>query len=235
MINNKSVLAFIPARSGSKSIPNKNLNKIAGQEMLGYTIQAAQDSQVCDRIIVSTDDDEISAVARKYGAEVPFHRPNNLASDSAHMIDVIKHGMNWIEKNDQKYDIFLYLQPTNPLRKGHHIQEAFQIFFDNGANSVASVNKTRHIPGRTSPLPEDGRMNNFVDKATMQQNRQELEQYYELNGAIELIRWDVMKAEWNWYGEKSYAYIIPDPYGLDIDTPLDMHFAEFLIKEGYVQ
>ena len=235
MINNKSVLAFIPARGGSKSIANKNIQKIAGQEMIGYTIQAALNTKACDRIIVSTDDDEISAVARKYGAEVPFRRPAHLAGDTAHMIDVIKQGMEWIEKHDRKYDIFLYLQPTNPLRKAKHILEAFQIFFDNGANSVASVNKTRHIPGRTSPLPEDGRLNNFVDKETMQMNRQELQQYYELNGAIEMIRWDVMKAEWNWYGGQSYAYVIPEPFGLDIDTPLDMHFAEFLIKEGYVQ
>ena len=235
MIRNKTVLAFIPARGGSKSIPNKNIKKIAGKEMLGYTIEAARKTGVCDRIIVSTDSYNIAEVAQKYGAEVPYQRPAELAQDDSHMMDVIKQGMNWIEKHDQKYDVFLYLQPTNPLRKDRHIIEAFNVFFQKEANSVVSINATGHLPGRTNTIPENGQMKGFVDAGTMQKNRQELPQYYELNGAIEMILWDVMKTEWNWYGEKSYPYIIPEPYGLDVDTMLDFRFAQFLIEEGYVQ
>lgn len=235
MKNNETIIGFIPARSGSKSIPDKNIRKLAGKEMLGYTIEAAQESKVCDRLIVSTDSEKIAKVARKYNADVPFLRPEHLATDSAQMMDVIKHGMHWIEENDQKYDIFLYLQPTSPLRKGRHIREALDIFFKKIAYSVVSVNKTGYIPGRVNTLPENSYMNEFVEEAKVHQNRQDLQSYYELNGAVELIRWDVMKKNWNWYGDHSYPYVIPAPYGLDIDNMMDFRFAQFLIKEGYVK
>ncbi|MCF7885652.1 MAG: acylneuraminate cytidylyltransferase family protein [Candidatus Marinimicrobia bacterium] len=235
MIKEKSVLAFIPARGGSKSIRDKNIRKIAGKEMLAYTIQAAQNSKICDRIIVSTDSKKIADVANKYGAEAPFMRPENLATDAAQMIEVIKHAMQWVEQNDKTYDIFLYLQPTNPLRKGIHIREAFDVFFKKDAYSVVSVNKTGYIPGRVNTLPEHGYMNQFVKQSTMHKNRQELSQYYELNGAIEMIQWEVMKSTWNWYGKRSYPYIIPEPYGIDIDSLMDLRFVQFLVEEGYVE
>ena len=146
MIRGKSVLTFIPARGGSKTIPQKNIQKIAGKEMLGYTIEAAADSDVSDRIILSTDSQEIAQIGRNYGAETPFMRPPSLATDEARMMDVIKHGMNWVEEQDGSYDVFLYLQPTCPLRKARHILEAFEVFFAKQAYSVVSINETGYIP-----------------------------------------------------------------------------------------
>ena len=235
MIRGKSVLTFIPARGGSKTIPQKNIQKIAGKEMLGYTIEAAADSDVSDRIILSTDSQEIAQIGRNYGAETPFMRPPSLATDEARMMDVIKHGMNWVEEQDGSYDVFLYLQPTCPLRKARHILEAFEVFFAKQAYSVVSINETGYIPGRVSTLPSDENMSKFVDQQSIQANRQELATYYELNGAIEMIRWEVMKKNWNWYRERSYPYIIPQPYGLDIDNEIDLKFAQFLIEEGYAE
>ena len=235
MINGKTILAFIPARSGSKSVPRKNIRKLGGKELIGYTIEAAQKTDICDKILVSTDSSHIAEIAQKFGAETPFIRPDELATDSAPMIEVIKHGMRWIETKEEKYDIFLYLQPTSPFRKATHINSAIQKFFKKDAESIVSVNKINYIPGRINTLPEEDGMNKFIDTDSMHKNRQELAQYYELNGAIDLIQWEVMKNNWNWYGEKSYPYIIPQPYCLDIDTKMDFKFAQFLLKEEYVK
>ena len=114
MIYNKTVLAFIPARGGSKGLPKKNILGLNGKPLISYTIMAALDAGCCDEIVVSTDSEEIAAISKNQGATIPFIRPSELAADDTPMIDVILHTLAWYEDNNRPFDIFMYLQPTSP-------------------------------------------------------------------------------------------------------------------------
>jgi CMP-N-acetylneuraminic acid synthetase len=124
------ILAIIPARSGSKGIPNKNIKKLSGRPLIYYTIKAALNSKLIDRIIVSSDSEKILKISEKLGAEIPFKRPKNISEDKSLAIEVIQHALNWLEKNEKYFpDAIIYLQPTSPLRTKKHINEAINIFF----------------------------------------------------------------------------------------------------------
>jgi len=234
MINGLSVLAFIPARSGSKSLPDKNILKLNGKELVAYTIEAAINSKVCDEVVVSTDSSKIAHIAQKCGANVPFLRPKKLAQDDSKMIDVILHAINWFENKQRKFDTFLFLQPTSPLRNSNHITEAFEIYFNKKADVIISVNETDCIPDRLNTLPNDKRMNQFVNLRTQHLNRQEFGKYYQLNGAINIADWNVLKDKKTWFVDNSFAYIMDRKYAVDIDSKLDFYFVECLLKSGYV-
>ena len=230
MINNLTVLAFIPARGGSKRLSNKNILKLKCKELISYTIEAAVNSEICDEIMVSTDNDKIAELSKKYGANVPFMRPKLLAHDDSKMMDVIMHTINWYEKRKKTYDLFLYLQPTSPLRNAKHVLEAFKIFFKKDADIIISVNKSKSIPQKMNTLPEDLSMKNFISRNIHCKNRQEFVPYYELNGAIHIAKWDVLKDSKSWFTNKCFAYLMEEPYCLDIDTQLDFDFAEFILN-----
>lgn len=235
MINGQSVLAFIPARGGSKSIPNKNILRLKGKELIAYTIEAAVDTGICDEVIVSTDSAKIAKVAEKYGANIPFLRPKKISKDDSQMMDAVLHAINWFEENKKRYDIFLHLQPTSPLRNSDHIKEAFSVYFKNNADVIISVNETDYVPDRLNILPEDNRMSQFVNPQTQYINRQEFEKYYELNGAIHVANWNVLRKKKTWFVDNSFAYIMDKKYAIDIDSRLDFYFTEFLLKNGYVK
>lgn len=234
MINNKSVLAFIPARGGSKGLPNKNILDLNGKQLIAYTILAAKKSGICDEIMVSTDSEEIANISKKFGANIPFIRPSKLASDNSPMMDVIMHTIKWYENRGKVFDIFLYLQPTSPLRNSSHIKNAFSLFFKKKVDVVVSINKSPCIKERMGILSKDIKMTNFISSKYEHQNRQDLNHYYELNGAICIAKWDIIKEYNSWYVENSLGYIMKDPYYLDIDTKMDFYFAEFLLEKGYV-
>ena len=202
--------------------------------MIDYTIEAAVKSDVCYEIFVSTDSQEIAKVAEAFGAIVPYLRPPSLAQDNTQMIEVIKYTLLEYEKNNNHFDIFLYLQPTSPLRNAIHITKAFELFFSKEADTIVSVHRARCVKERLNTIPENLNMGQFVQRRSEYQNRQDLEEYYELNGAIHIARWDVLKDKLSWYVRKSFAYVLDDPYWLDIDDKLDFDFAEFLIQSGKV-
>lgn len=144
----KKVLAIIPARGGSKSIPKKNIYPILGKPVIFYTIEAAKRSKLIDRIIVSTDDKEIADIARGFGAEIPFLRPKELAEDNTPDLPVFQHALYWLKKNeDYQPDIVIHLWPTSPFRKNGDIDKAIKLFLENpSADSIRSVTTPSQTP-----------------------------------------------------------------------------------------
>ncbi|MEW6573296.1 MAG: acylneuraminate cytidylyltransferase family protein [Bacillota bacterium] len=231
MYRGLSVLGVIPARTGSKGIPGKNVAPLAGKPLLVYTIEAARKSEVFDFFLVSTDGEETARIAREAGAEVPFFRPPELATDTAAGIDVLRHAMKWFQERDKKHDCVMYLQPTSPLRTAEDIRAALDMLIDRKADAVVSVCETEHHPWWSNTLPEDGCMADFL-RPDIPAARQELPKYYRLNGAVYLARWDFIISRTTWFGPATYAYIMPRERSVDIDGPVDFILAEALIVQG---
>ncbi len=160
--NKLQVVAIIPARGGSKGLPRKNIKLLAGKPLIAYTIEAAKQCALIDRVIVSTDDQEIAQIARNYGAEIPFIRPAELAQDDTTTEAVLKHGVEWLEKNEQyKADVVVFLQLTDIFRSRYMLQETVQkILSDPNLDSVFVVTKThknywRRVDGKMVRLAPD--------------------------------------------------------------------------------
>ena len=230
MYKGKKILALIPARGGSKGLPGKNIKPLLGKPLIAWTIEQAKASKYIDRIIVSTDDKEIAAVAKKYGAEVPFMRPKELATDKAKGIDVVFHAMSWFRKNEKnrQYDLIMLLQPTSPLRTAEDIDKAIELLFFKKAKAIVSVCEVDHHPLWVNTLPKNGCMKNFIRKEVLNKNRQDLPTFYRLNGAIYLAYCDYLKKQKSFFGEETFAYIMPRERSIDIDSELDLKLAEIL-------
>ncbi|MDP8230768.1 MAG: acylneuraminate cytidylyltransferase family protein [Candidatus Gorgyraea atricola] len=233
MIQGKKVLSLISARGGSKRLPGKNIRDIAGKPLIAWTIEQAKNSKYIDRVIVSTDDRKISEVATRYGADMPFLRPWELAKDDSKGIDVAVHAIEWMEKNNTPYDLLILLQPTSPLRRSVDIDKAIESIFLKNASAIVSVCETEHHPFWANILPENGCMKNFLDKRIVNKNRQELPLFYRLNGAIYIAYADYIKSHKTFFGNKTYAYIMPTERSVDIDSEIDIKFAEFLLYDKY--
>lgn len=228
------MLAIIPARSGSKGVPKKNIKELAGAPLISYTIKAAKKSEFITRVIVSTDSEEIADVARKYGAEVPFLRPAELATDDAKAIDVYLYTIERLNlENDEQINEFLVLLPTSPLRNYMDIDQAIKIFKKKNADSVISVTETEYPPQWIKRISEKGILEDYI-QGMNNLNRQEYEKTYIPNGAIYIFKYNVLKKEYNYYTDKTYPYIMPNIRSIDIDTPLDFMIAEYLIKNNLV-
>jgi len=226
---NKKFLALIPARSGSKRLKDKNILLLRGKPLIAYTIESAIKSGVFDKIIVSTDSSKIAEIAGKYGAEVPFIRPKELATDETSAVDVILHALQFLNNRGEKYDYFALLQPTSPLRTAEDILNAVNLLFEKNANSVVSVCEIEHSPLWMNTLPNDLSLEGFIREK--RKRRQDLPRFYRLNGAIYLASVGYFLREKDWFKEKSYAYIMPRERSVDIDDYVDFKLAEVLIEE----
>ncbi|NLH16401.1 MAG: acylneuraminate cytidylyltransferase family protein [Phycisphaerae bacterium] len=231
MFNGKKLLALIPARGGSKGIPGKNLRPLADKPLIAWTIEQARRCSWIDRVIVSTDDSVIAETALRWDAEVPFLRPPALAADDASVIDVILHTLDWYRQRDQSYELVLLLQPTSPLRETADIEAALQRLEDCRADAVVSVCPCEHSPLWTNTLGPNGHMKDFLDFKALD-NRQRLPTYYRLNGAIYLARTEYFRQRRGFYGDRTYAYIMPSERSIDIDSLLDFQMAEFLFHRN---
>lgn len=225
-------LAIIPARSGSKEVKDKNIRQINGKPLLAYTIENALQSKYIDEVMVSTDSYIYSDIAKSYGAKVPFLRSEVNSSDVAKTIDTIIEVLNEYEKLKIIFDNVIILQPTSPLRTSKNIDSAFKLFYEKRADSIVSVCKCEHSPIWSNILPEDGNLYEFISDEKILR-RQELENYYRLNGAIYISKIDILKKERSFYGKKSYAYVMEQFESVDIDTELDFLYTEFLIKTHF--
>ena len=232
MINNKTFLAIIPARGGSKRLPKKNIIDLAGQPLIAWSINAAIKSKYIDKTIVTTDSDEILEVARKYGAEVPFKRPDYLSSDTAIREDVIRHTIDYYQnEKKEKFDYLIYLQPTSPLRNEKHIDEAIEYMFEKRANAIVSVCKLEHPVQWSGLLPEDRDMSNFINSLDIKTRSQDFPTYYRLNGAIFISDTDkFMKSGSVFLKENIFAYVMPQNVSIDIDTETDFMFAKIILE-----
>lgn len=198
----EKILAIIPARSGSKGLKDKNIKMMNGKPMIAYTIEAAQNSKIFEDIIISTDSEKYAEIAKKYGGSVPYLRDKKLANDNAKSSDVILDILNRVEK---KYDSFIMLQPTSPLRTEKNIIEAYKMYLEKKANSVVSVCEMEHSPLWANILNEERRMDSFLKGIDVNKNRQELETYYRINGALYIANVEYFKKYQNFYYKDSYA------------------------------
>jgi len=226
------VLGIVPARGGSKAIHRKNIVVVAGKPLIAYTIQAALSADHIDRVIVSTDSQEIAKVARAYGAEVPFLRPPELARDDTPGIVPILHAINWLDEHEgYRPDHVMVLQPTSPFRTAADIEAVIQLARERQADAVVSVCPVHRHPYWMKKITEDGRLTDFLTTDYAYACRQELPSVYALNGAIYLVRRDVLLKRQTFYTERTYAYVMPPERSLDIDTPWDLYLAELILKE----
>ena len=231
MIFGNKVLAIVPARGGSKRLPRKNIRELYGKPLIAWSIEAGLASRYVDKVIVSTDDDEISRISKKYGADVPFLRPSVLATDNATTIDVVIHILKYYESIDELYDYVLLIQPTSPLRSAHHIDEALELVIEKEAKGVISVCKVEHPIEWTNSLPADGSMDSFIDRKHLNKRSQDLQERYRINGAIYAAKSRDLLMEKTFFMEKGVvAYIMSRKVSIDIDTEEEFMMAECLFK-----
>ncbi len=233
MIHKKiPVIALIPARGGSKGIPRKNIRILQGKSLLAWTIEAAKASVTVDRVVVSTEDPDIAAVAEQWGAEVPFRRPESLAADDTPGIEVVLHAIQWFQKEVQVEQDFVVvvLQPTSPLRTTQDIEAALEMFANPKVQAVVSVCEAEHHPWWMNTLPEDRNMRDFLSPQALNTNRQELPVYYRLNGALFAGYASYIQSHRGFYGPNTYAYIMPQWRSVDIDTEVDWLLAEAILQ-----
>lgn len=230
MYKHRRILGVVPARGGSKGLPRKNVKALLGKPLIVWTIEQAKESKYLDRVIVSTDDEVIADISIKHGASVPFLRPRELATNDAKVIDVLIHAIDSLETNGDSYDLTMLLQPTSPLRISEDIDCAIELLFARKAQTIVSVCETEHHPYGANTLPADGNMQNFLKPEVINKNRQELPTFYRINGAIYLAYCDYLKTRKTLFGNETYAYVMPRERSIDIDSQIDLEFAEYLLK-----
>lgn len=234
MFSDKSILAIITARGGSKGIPGKNIKHLAGKPLITWTIQAALDSHNLDRVIVSTDDTNIANVCREFGAEVPFMRPNDLAQDDSPHIEIIIHVIDWLCTHINYYpEYVMLLQPTSPLRTTDDINEAINLAIKQNADGVVSVCNTPVHPYLFKKINEDGKLFDYIDKPEGYLYRQLYPPIYYVNGAIYLTRTEIIQKQRTFYPDCTFPYIMPVERSLDIDTPWDLYLADLILRDKY--
>lgn len=239
MVNKPEVLALIPARGGSKGIPRKNINLFAGYPLISYSIAAGAQAQSVTRVIVSTDDEEIAAVARQWGAETPFLRPAELAQDSTTDLPVFQHALHWL-KDHEGYtpDLVIQLRPTSPIRPRRCIDEAVALLQANpAADSVRGVVPSGQNPykmwrlhGSSEPMTPLLHLDGIAEPFNAP--RQTLPPTYWQTGHIDVIRPRVILEGNSMSGGTILPYIIDSRYTVDIDTPFDWLRYEWLVRNA---
>jgi CMP-N-acetylneuraminic acid synthetase len=225
MIENKRILAIIPARGLSVRLPRKNILDFLGKPLIAWTIEESLKSKYIDRVVVSTDDEEIEKISKKYGADVPFMRPDKLSTDRASSIDVVLHLLTQLERTDEWYDLVILLQPTSPLRTMQNIDESIELLRVRECDSVISICKAEHIPLWCNTISNDD-LSYFLDKSIVNQHSKDIEQYYRLNGAIYLCSVERLQEEKNFFlKNKCIAYKMKQSRSIDIDTQFDFDMA----------
>jgi len=226
MYNDKTFLAIIPARGGSKRLPRKNVLDLNGKPLIAWSIEAGLQSKYIDKVIVSSDDDEILEASKKYGAET-IKRPNELASDTATTFDTLKHTIDNIEK----YDYIILLQATSPLRNEKHIDKAIELLESKEADAIVSVCEMDHSPLWSNTLPLDNSMIGFLKDAILNKRSQDLEKYFRLNGAIYICKTEKLLENKSFFLKDSiFAYVMDKESSIDIDEKIDFIFAKTLIS-----
>lgn len=228
-------LFLIPARGGSKGIPKKNIKLLNGKPLICYSIDVARQLTSDDLICVSSDDDEIIKVVENYGLTVPFKRPAELATDEADSYSMIRHAIEYFKSIGKDLDVVVLLQPTSPFRKSEQVQEAINLFSPE-LDMVISCFETEANPyyllfeeNAEGFLMKSKELTNFV-------RRQQAPKVYQLNGAIYVLNVSSLK-KFSSFNElkKKKKFIMDKVSSLDIDTPLDWTYAEFLIEKGIVK
>ena len=229
-------VALIPARGGSKGVPRKNIKILGDKPLLAYACDVARSCKHVSRVILSTDDPEIAKVGRAYGAEVPFMRPVDYASDQAPMKDVIAHLLQALkEKENYEPDAILLLQPTTPFRTSADLEKAFEMINAGNFDSVVSVTAVpRHFSPHWQFKIEQNELKIFTGEpfSELITRRQELPVSYIRNGAIYLFKPENLSKTDSIYGHRCGAYIMPGERSINIDNMSDWEKAEAFLKSG---
>lgn len=231
---NLNILALIPARSGSKRLPGKNIKDLCGKPLIAWTIDTALKSKYLDHVIVSTDCNEIANISRQYGASVPFIRPEDISLDASSTTEVINHCLDYFKK--ESYTHILLLQPTSPLRTSRDIDIAVELLLEKKANAIYSVCEVDHSPLWMNTLPENLLFDNFLKPESRGIRSQDLPAYYRLNGAVYLVALDNYRQKNSLFGHKNtYAHIMDKNHSIDIDDELDFIVAEAICNKLAIQ
>ena len=232
-----SLVALIPARAGSKRVPGKNIRRLGGHPLIAYTVTAALESRVFDAVVVSTDSEDYAAIARYYGAEVPFFRPVEFAGSLSPDIEWVEHALMTLEELGRIYDGFSILRPTSPFRQAETIQRAWQSFSQvQGADSIRAVEKCKQHPGKmwvvrhrymTPLLPFSP-----GGQPWHSSQYQALPEIYIQNASLEMAWTRLVQDARTIAGEVVMPFFTEGYEGFDINEPDDWRNAEYLISEG---
>jgi CMP-N,N'-diacetyllegionaminic acid synthase len=228
MIENKRIMAIIPARGGSKGIPRKNIKPLRSKPLISYSIEQAKKSKYINKVVVSTEDDEIAEISKKYGAEI-IKRPDKLAKDETPTIDVVFHVLEILKAKNYNPEIVVLLQPTSPLRNAEDIDNAIELFLNKECESVVSVCKFEHPPYWSFKI-EKGHLKPLFEDKYFGMRRQDFENVYKVNGAIYISEPQILYEYKSFHSNHTIPYIMPIERSVDIDNEMDFLLAELLVK-----
>ena len=218
MYKDKKIIAIIPARSGSKGLPDKNIKDLNGKPLIAYSIEAANESKCFDKVLVSTDSEKYAEISKKYGAKVPFLRSAENSNDESGTWGACEEVLNNL---DEKFDVVVLLQPTSPFRTAQNIKEALDLFFLKNADTVVSVTQISHPLEWYNHLPDDNSLANFEAEEIRTKRRQDLRPCYTMNGAVYIVKRELLKPDLYLCGENSFAYVMDEANSVDIDSESD--------------
>jgi CMP-N,N'-diacetyllegionaminic acid synthase len=227
MFKNKTFLAIIPARGGSKRLPRKNILDLCGKPLISWSIEAGLKSKYVDKVVVSSDDTEILNISNEFKVQV-IKRPNELASDTSTSFDAVKHAID----NLESYEYILLLQPTSPLRNQNHIDKAIEILEEKNADAVISVCEMNHNSVWSNTLDDSLSMEGFISDNLLNNRSQDLKKHYRLNGAIYLCKTDKLLKEKSFFLKKNiFAYVMNSNNSIDIDRKEDFELASLYLSQ----
>lgn len=222
----EKILALIPARGGSKGIPGKNTRELAGKPLIAYTIEAARSCACLDDVLVSTDSEEIAGVAEKFGAWVPFLRPEELAGDRSKTIDAVIYTLERLAKEGKEYDYVVLLQPTSPLRTSEDVEGAVRLALETGKDVVA-VSEVADSPILVRTCDNAGNLTPLLPGGSTIR-RQDMPDYYRVNGSIYVNRVRSLTGDSS-LNDNPVGYIMPRERSVDIDESVDFAVAEYFL------
>ena len=234
MIKEKRVVAIIPARSGSKGLPRKNIRMLHGRPLLGWPVWAAKNSRYVDKVIVSTDSEEFADIARTQGAEVPFLRPAELSGDTAKSIDVLLHALDFLRKGGEEFSYVVLLEPTSPMTEASDIDTALMRLEENnfGAVSIVGISKVEAMhPAFDVCLDEKGVIHPYQGELGQSIRRQDLEPLYYFEGSLYISDVMALYQKKTFYHEATLGYVTPRWKALEIDSLFDFVCAEAVMEK----
>jgi len=236
---NLEILFIITARGGSKGVPRKNLQKIAGLSLIGFKANSAHKSKYCTRLIISTEDAEIQEEAKKLNIEVPFTRPAALASDTASSDSVIAHAVKYVQEEEgRRYDAIMMLEPASPFGRAADYDAAVEKLVEKKASLVVGMRETDVNSIFLGPLGADQKADRIVEKFFDRKDnrRQALEPEFTMNGALYLMDWNAFVRTGRIYSDPAttYGHVMDRNYSIEIDKPIDLALAEFMVEKNFV-
>lgn len=227
MYNGRRILALIPARGGSKGIKNKNIVDLSGYPLVSYSIRAAQGSKYVDDTVVSTDSEKIARISKEYGANVPFMRPAELATDHARTVDAVLHAIKLLDKTENHFDVVVILQCTQPLTTAADIDKAIETFFEKGMRGLVSVSRVEEHPLLMRSMDKDGNLTSLLGENSTCR-RQDMKPYYRVDGCICINQTNEITSETS-LNDNPVGFIMDVSHSVDIHDMKDLYLAEYYL------